>query len=187
LPQEVSIVICNTMVKHQLAGGEYNQRRAACEEGLRILKQHLPSIRALRDVSATELERYKHELPELIYRRCRHVVSEDERVQKAASMLSAGDIQGFGRLMAKSHASLRDDYEVSCRELDIMVEMAASQSGVFGARMTGGGFGGCTVNLVSADQAENFRDSVATAYERKTGLRPEIYITSACDGAAQVE
>jgi galactokinase len=184
---KAKLVICNTMVKHQLASGEYNRRRAACEEGVLLLRQKLPAIRSLRDVSAQDLEHHRGTLPELIYRRCRHVVTENTRVEAAAEMLARDDLYGFGRLMAESHESLRDDYEVSCRELDVMVNLAGKQRGVFGARMTGGGFGGCTVNLVSVDHAESFKQEVAITYEQAFGLRPEIYISSAADGAGTAE
>ena len=186
LSPEARMIICNTMVKHEHASGEYNQRRAACEEGVRILKQHAPAIRSLRDVSIDELERHRQKLSPIVYRRCRHVVTENDRVQRAASMLERGKLSEFGQLMAQSHASLRDDYEVSCRELDIMVDLALTQRGIFGARMTGGGFGGCTINLVDASQAESFRRQVAPAYEKATGLKPQIYISAAADGMAQV-
>ena len=186
MPADVRMVICNTMVKHEHASGEYNQRRAACEEGVRILKQDLSGIRSLRDVSRSDLERDRSKLPEVIYRRCRHVVTENARVEEAASMLVNRDLSGFGKLMAESHISLRDDYEVSCRELDIMVKLAQEQAGVYGARMTGGGFGGCTINLVRASEAENFRKNLASAYEQATGLTPQIYISAAADGAAQM-
>jgi len=186
MPPEARMVICNTMVKHQHASGEYNQRRAACEEGVRILKQHLPSIRALRDVNLEQLDKYSDTIPGMVYRRCRHVITENDRVQQAASMLQAGDLKAFGILMGESHASLRDDYEVSCRELDIMVELANQQPGIYGARMTGGGFGGCTINLVAAARAENFRENVAAAYEQATGLKPQVFISSAADGASRV-
>ena len=187
LPSTTRMVICNSMVKHQLAAGEYNQRRAACEEGVRILRRDRPTIHSLRDVSAADLESSRDQLPEVIYRRCHHVVTENDRVQRAAIMLKEGNLRGFGELMAQSHTSLRDDYEVSCRELDILVEIAGGQPGVHGARMTGGGFGGCTINLVSAEHAAKFRQNVATAYEQATGLVPEIYISTAADGASQVE
>jgi galactokinase len=181
------LVICNTMVKHELASGEYNRRRQECEEGVRILSSSIPGIKALRDVSLRQLDSHRDQLPEVIYRRCRHVVTENDRVQKAASLLRQGDLNGFGKLMAQSHASLRDDYEVSCRELDIMVEISRPLPGVYGARMTGGGFGGCTVNLVAAEAAESFRHKVAEEYQLATGLKPDIYISSAADGAAQVQ
>ena len=187
LPTNVRMVICNTMVKHQHASGEYNERRAACEEGVRILQQYLPKIRALRDVSIADLERHRDKLPGTVHRRCRHVVTENDRVGGAATLLQNDDLAGFGQLMAQSHTSLRDDYEVSCRELDIMVELASKQAGVYGARMTGGGFGGCTINLVASDQAETFRQRMISSYEQATGLNPQIYISSAADGAAQVK
>ena len=181
-----SIVICNTMVKHQHASGEYNQRRADCEQGVKILQECVPGIRSLRDVSVEQLERHREMLPPVIYQRCRHVVTENARVESAAEMLQKNDLRAFGGLMAKSHMSLRDDYEVSCRELDVMVEIATAQAGVFGARMTGGGFGGCTINLVASEHAEAFRKRVAAEYERAIGLKPDVYITSAADGAARV-
>jgi galactokinase len=174
------------MVKHQHAAGEYNERRAACEEGVRILQRDRSEIRSLRDVSLEYLERNRNEFPDVIYRRCRHVVTENARVQRAAIMLREGNLNGFGELMGQSHRSLRDDYEVSCRELDILVEIAGRQPGLHGARMTGGGFGGCTINLVSAEHAAKFRQNVATAYEQATGLVPEIYICTAADGASHV-
>jgi galactokinase len=187
LPPSTRMVICNTMVKHQHAAGEYNERRAACEEGVRILQRDRSEIRSLRDVSLEYLERNRDEFPDVIYRRCRHVVTENTRVQRAAIMLREGNLNGFGELMGQSHRSLRDDYEVSCRELDILVEIACRQPGLHGARMTGGGFGGCTINLVSAEHAASFRQGVATAYEQATGLAPEIYICTAADGASHVE
>jgi galactokinase len=186
LSQASRLVICNTMVKHELASGEYNRRRQECEEGVRILRGFIPGIAALRDVCLQQLETYQNHFPDAVYRRCRHVVTENDRVQKAASLLRQGDLNSFGKLMAQSHASLRDDYEVSCRELDIMVEIARCQPGVYGSRMTGGGFGGCTVNLVAADSAESFRRAVAEKYHQATGLKPEIYISSAADGAGPV-
>ena len=181
------MVICNTMVKHDHASGEYNKRRDECETGVLMLREFIPEIRALRDVSTRELEQYREKLPETIYRRCRHVVSENERVQRAAKALEQHDMKQFGTLMAQSHASLRDDYEVSSRELDLMVEIANRQPEIFGARMTGGGFGGCTINLVEGSHAESFRDNVAKEYKKATGLSPEVYISTAADGANQVQ
>jgi len=186
LPESLSLVVCNTGVKHSLAAGEYNERRAQCEEGVRLLKGALPAIEALRDVKSTELEQHKHLLPDVIYRRCRHVITEDERVQQAATALCAGDLATLGQLMAGSHRSLRDDYEVSCRELDIMVDLANAQPGIVGARMTGGGFGGCTVNLVPVTSAESFRRSMVEEYEKSTGIRPDVYVLSSADGVQRV-
>jgi galactokinase len=186
LPPNVSLVICNTMVRHELASGEYNKRRAECEAGVKHLAQALPHVVALRDVTLVDLELYGGDLPQPILKRCRHVVSENERVADAAHALERGDSAAFGRLMAESHRSLREDYEVSCAELDLMVELASRVKGVFGARMTGGGFGGCTINLVQTSQIEEFKQIVAKAYTQATGSAPEIYISSAAEGAAEV-
>ena len=187
LPEDIRMVVCNTMVRHEHSAGEYNARRAECEQGVRRLTEVMPGIRSLRDVSATELETHRERLTEVVYRRCRHIVTENARVLKMVESLEAGDLQKVAELMSESHASLRDDYEVSCRELDLMVEIASGLPGVHGARMTGGGFGGCTVNLVEADAAENFRKTVAEVYEHKTGLRPEILICEAASAAEAVD
>ncbi|OLD14901.1 MAG: galactokinase [Acidobacteriales bacterium 13_1_40CM_3_55_5] len=187
LPRDVSLVICNTMVKHALASGEYNTRRAECEEGMRLLSRSMPSIRALRDVSLTELEAHAGTLPKLIYKRCRHVISENARVTKAAASLEQEDLDNFGLLMAESHRSLRDEYEVSCAELDLMVELAGQQRGVYGARMTGGGFGGCTINLVRTDAVNDFQFRVADAYQKSTGRAPQIFVSPAAEGADEVK
>ena len=183
VPGEVRLVVSNTMVKHALAGGEYNVRRAQCEEGVRHLARSLPNVRALRDVTVDELERYGSDLPEVIYKRCRHVVTENARVNEAAIALERGDLAAFGHLMYESHRSLRDDYEVSCAELDVMVGLASKIEGVYGARMTGGGFGGCTINLVQVESVADFKREVAHSYEEATGLQPEIYTCTAAEGA----
>ena len=187
LPPGVSLITCNAMVKHRHASGEYNSRRVQCEEGVRLLSRSLPNIRALRDVTAEELELHGHDLPETIRKRCRHVVLENARVSAAAAALQDGDLATFGRLMKESHRSLRDDYEVSCPELDLMVELAEKQEGVYGARLTGGGFGGCTVNLVKSKAAPQFERSVSGGYEKATGISPQILVTSAAGGVGEVE
>jgi galactokinase len=186
LPEDVSLAICNTMVKHSHAGGEYNQRRDECEAGVHCLAKYLPKVRALRDVTSEDLEAYGHELPEVVMRRCRHVVSENARVLQAMAVLELGDLQAFGNLMLESHRSLRDDFEVSCYELDLMVELAGKVDGVYGTRMTGGGFGGCTIALVQSACVEAFQRTVGGGYEGSTGCKPEIYICSAADGVGQV-
>jgi galactokinase len=186
IPAGILLGICNTGVKHQLAGGEYNVRRDQCEEGVRRLSSVLPGIQALRDVTLAQLEQHRGLLTELIYHRCRHVVTENDRVQLAVDALLEEDLPALGMLMAESHRSLRDDYEVSCVELDTMVEIARAQPGVIGARMTGGGFGGCTINLVHADAAEKFRLAVASEYERRTQIRPDIYVVEATEGVHRV-
>ena len=185
LPDNVRLIICNTMVKHELASSAYNERRAQCEEGVKHLARFLPNVKALRDVTVGELEQFGWVLSDVVYRRCRHVVTENARVLAAASALEQADLVSFGKLMGESHQSLRDDYEVSCKELDLMVELAREVKGVYGARMTGGGFGGCTVNLVAVEDVEEFRLRVAERYEQAAKLTPEIYICSASDGAAE--
>lgn len=186
IPDDICLVVCNTMVKHANASGEYNTRRAQCEEGVARLAQLLPNISSLRDVSALQLRQCCLDLPELIRKRCWHVVSEIERVKDAAQALRQRDLSWFGELMRRSHCSLRDNYEVSCRELDVMVEIASRQKGVIGSRMTGGGFGGCTINLVRRDAAEQFKTNITSEYEHATGITPEIYITEASSGVSEV-
>ncbi len=183
IPDEVRMVVCNTMVKHQHAGGEYNRRREECEEAVRILAKWYPQIGALRDVSREQLFLHEAEMPQKIFRRCRHVVEENERVREGGGRLRTGDLKGFGELMGESHRSLRDFYEVSCRELDVMVESAEGLPGYYGGRMTGGGFGGCTLNLVEAGHAEKFAGLISTRYREATGIEPEVYICAAADGA----
>jgi galactokinase len=184
IPPHVRVVVCNSMVRHELVSGEYNRRRADCEAGVKLLQPRLPEIRALRDVTIADLEKNKDALSESVYRRCRHVVTENQRVLAAAQALQSGDTELFGHLMYESHASLRSDYEVSCQELDLLVDLASSRSGVYGARMTGGGFGGCTVNLLRSDSADQFQAEIATTYKEKTGITPEIYV---CEPAQSAE
>jgi galactokinase len=186
LPDDAVLAICNTMVKHSIAKGEYNRRRAECEAGVRALSKYLPQVRALRDVTPENLERYGHDLPEVIVRRCRHVIGENARVLKAATALERGDLPAFGNLMLESHRSLREDFAVSCSELDLMVELAGQVDGVYGTRMTGGGFGGCTIALVQAGCVEAFQRTVREGYERSTGRKPEIYVCAAAVGASRI-
>jgi galactokinase len=185
IPADISIVICNSMIKHDLAASEYNRRRADCETGVRILRQHLPNVTALRDVTLADLEKYRRELPEVVYRRCRHVISENQRVLDAAKALLSTDLIRFGQLMAESHRSLRDDYEVSSRELDLLVELASGCEGVYGSRMTGGGFGGCTVTLIQSKAANSFRQTIAEEYKKQTGIDPDAWVCAAAQGAGE--
>lgn len=186
LPADVDLVICNTMVRHRIGAGEYNVRRGECEAAARALSTALPRIRTLRDVSLADLEAHRALLSETLYRRCRHVITENARVQETVSALESGHIENLGQLMANSHRSLRDDYEVSCRELDLMVDLAERQGGVLGARMTGGGFGGCTINLVRSAESAEFRKRIAEEYEAAAGRKPEIYVCKTSDGAQMV-
>jgi galactokinase len=186
LPPQTRLVICNTMVKHALAASAYNKRRAECEAGVRHFAQSLPNVRALRDVTKADLKLYGSDLSEVVYRRCRHVITENARVIDAAKTFEEEDLEAFGRLINESHRSLRDDFQVSCRELNVMVEIARECEGVYGARMTGGGFGGCTVNLVNLENVDEFKRKVTQGYTDATGLAPEIYVCSATDGAGEV-
>ena len=181
------LVICNTMVRHGLASSQYNRRRDECEQGVQALARIIPGVETLRDLSSAVLRTYAAQLDPVIYRRCRHIASENERVNAAAAALGRADLTGFGRLMRESHRSLRDDYEVSCDELDLMVRIAEQIDGVYGARMTGGGFGGCTVNVVRTDAVARFRSLIAERYAQGTGHAPEIYVCEAADGAARID
>jgi len=179
---EALIVVCNTMVKHDLSSGEYNRRRAECQEAVKQLAGNLREVESLRDVDIEKFDAYSATLPELIGRRSRHVITENRRTLNAVQSLKTGDLRQFGQLMYASHESLSRDYEVSCPELDLLVELASQCPGVFGARMTGGGFGGCTVNLLAANEVDHFVESVATEYENKTGKKPECYICQPSEG-----
>jgi galactokinase len=183
LPENTVIVVADTTVRRKLTSGEYNNRRAACEEAVRLLARSLPGIKALRDVSVESFNLWSLTLPPAVEKRARHVVEEIERTRQAIPDLEQGRTQAFGRLMNACHISLRDYYEVSIPELDTMVQIAQSLPGCIGARLTGGGFGGCTVNLVASGQSEAFANSLGPEYERKTGLHPEIYICQASRGA----
>ena len=186
VPDQCALVICNTMVRHELAGGEYNVRRQQCEEGLAILRRFVPQAHSLRDITPEQVAQYAGELPEVLYRRCRHVVTEIQRVRDAAEALKAGNLERFGELMRQSHISLRDDYEVSCPELDLLVNITSQQPGVYGARMTGGGFGGCTINLVKREAVQQVTEYIAAEYQANTGVRPEIYVSAAAAGVSLV-
>ncbi len=186
IPSDVRLVICNTMVHHQHAAGEYNQRRRDCEEGVRRLKPALANIKALRDVSAQQLERHADLLTPVIYRRCRHIVTENTRTLAAADALAAGDLARCGQLMRESHASMRDDFEISCPEMDTMVALNTAAPGIYGARMTGGGFGGSTISLVEAGAVAAFTKSVAEGYRAATGLTPQIFTSQPAAGVGVV-
>jgi galactokinase len=182
----VSIVICDSQVKHELSSSEYNTRRRECERGVELLREAMPEIRALRDVSLEDFERHKERLPETVRNRCRHVVTENERTVRAAEALASNELEEMGRLMKLSHISLRDDYEVSCAELDLLVEIAGNFQGCLGARMTGGGFGGSTVNLVRRDALSDFQELISKEYPRVTNITPHIYVSEAGYGAKEV-
>ncbi|MFQ5812858.1 MAG: galactokinase [Anaerolineae bacterium] len=187
LPAKAAVVVADTMKRRGLLDSEYNTRRRKCEGGVRILQRYLPGVQALRDVSVTQFKAQSSKLKiQKVRQRCRHVIYENERVLRGVAALRAGDLAAFGQLMSESHASLRDDYEVSCAELDIMVEAAWKVDGVYGSRMTGAGFGGCTVSLVAEGAVEDFQSQVSAAYEDATGIVPQIYVCRAEDGVSKL-
>ncbi len=182
----VSIVISDTHKKRGLVDSEYNTRRAECENAVKLLKVHLPEIKALRDVSVEQFSQYADDLPEVTRMRARHVVTEDARTLESVASLKSGAVARFGVLMNESHESLKRDYRVSCKELDAMVDAARSIDGVFGSRMTGAGFGGCTVSLVEDEAVEKFKAEVPILYKKTTGLNCTVYVTQAAQGAERL-
>jgi galactokinase len=183
LPEGVVIVVADSGVRHTLAGSAYNDRRAVCEQAVALLKRHLPGIRALRDVSPADFNRLAPDMPHEVQMRARHVVQEIDRTQRAVKLLRSGDMRAFGALMNECHASLRDLYEVSCPELDVLTSVAQSLTGCYGARLTGAGFGGCTVNLVEGTQANAFVQALRRGYKASAQRHAEIYICTASQGA----
>jgi galactokinase len=183
IPDGISLVICNTMVKHSHAGGEYNIRRSEMEAGVDVLRKHRPEIRVLRDATMEDLGRWGGEMTVNSLKRCRHVISENDRTVAAANALERHDLKSVGRLMAAAHVSYRDDFEASCREADILVDLAGREEGCVGARLTGGGFGGCTVNLVETGAAERFVANISKSYRKATGIQAEVYRSLASAGA----
>lgn len=183
LPPEVAIVVADTSVRRELTQSAYNTRRAQCQAAVDTLRQWLPDIEALRDVSVADFNRYAQHLDPVVAQRARHVVEECARTQQAAPLLRAGEVAAFGQLMNECHRSLRDLYEVSCPELNVMANIAQELDGCYGARLTGAGFGGCTVNLVAAPAAADFKRALATRYTQATHKTPEIYICRAANGA----
>ena len=190
---EHAIAICNTKVKRELAASEYNKRRAECERGVDILRRWIPGISSLRDIALTDFKKHEEELPALTQKRCRYVIEENTRVLDAVSVLkgrsqSTSDktdesLIQFGNLMNASHNGLRNDYEVSCKELDLLTDIARNISGVIGSRMTGAGFGGCTVSIVHRDALEMFQTRIKAEYHEQIGIEPEIYLCNVSDGA----
>jgi galactokinase len=179
----VSVLVCDTRVKHELSSSEYNLRRAECLRASNILAKSLPGVRTLRDVSVADFAKFATELPGVVRSRCRHVVTENARTLAAVEALTAGDLDTMGKLMSESHISLRDDYQVSCEELDVAVDIVSAQQGVYGSRMTGGGFGGCTVTLVDSSAIERVGSAVKEAFAARGWNAPELFSTKACQGA----
>jgi galactokinase len=174
------------MVKHSHAGGEYNTRRAEVDEGSRILRDHNPALHQLRDATLSDLEQVRSKMPDNVFRRCRHIITENQRVEQTVAAFHAGDLTTVGKLMAAAHASYRDDFEASCPEVDLLIELASGLPGLIGARLTGGGFGGCTVNLVEAEYAAAFSTALHDQYQKRLGIDAGIYRCHASAGAALI-
>jgi len=184
---EYRFLICHSGVKHSLVDSEYNKRRRECETAVAILSQKKPKIKALRDATLSELNASRNELGQTIYRRCYHVITENQRVLESIESLKEKDLVAFGKLMNGSHQSLRDDYQVSCPEIDLLVDFARNFSGVLGSRITGGGFGGCTVTLIQNSFIPNFSQRITAYYQEKTGIVPHLYISRPAAGAELIK
>jgi galactokinase len=187
IPANVALVIANTMVRHSVAGGEYTTRRAEVEAACAVIAKHRPGVRFLRDATVDDLARWGAEMTPNSLKRARHVITENLRTVAAAKALEKGDLAELGRLMAEAHASYSNDFEGSCVEADAMVALAQDLPGLIGARLTGGGFGGCTINLVEQNEAPNFVEALAGRYAAQVGIVPEIHICHASGAAHRVE
>ncbi len=179
----VQVVICNSMVKHSIANGEYGIRRQEVESGQQVLRHTFPDLRDLGDANMAHLLACENQMSHMAFRRCRHIITENTRVCEARKVMLSGDPAHLGRLMLLAHSSQRDDFACSCDEIDFLVEFASSLPGCFGARLTGGGFGGCTVNLVDRMEIGHFSDSLRHAYLERFGFESEIYVCDPVDGA----
>ena len=180
-------MLFDTGVSHSLASSEYNTRRIQCETGVSIIRKFESSVKSLRDVNKSLLQKYKSEFDHVIYQRCEYVVEENSRVLLACEKLAEHDLDSFGKLMYETHEGLRHKYEVSCEELDFLVDKAKTMQGVLGARMMGGGFGGCTINLIKNNYLQNTITEISLAYEKKYGRNPKHYITKIENGTSEIE
>jgi galactokinase len=186
LPARSALMLVHSGVKHELATGSYNKRRDECRQAVEIIGSVLPGMQSLRDLEADQLNEHRALLSDVLYRRCRHVVTEIERVERACTALADGDADVLGNLMDASHRSLRDDYEVSCPELDLLVDIATGCEGLRGSRMMGGGFGGCTISLVDSDKADHAARMISDQYSRETGREPWIHVAGPADAVCQI-
>jgi galactokinase len=187
IPDHVALVIANTMVKHSIAGGDYPTRRRESEAACAVIASHKPGVKFLRDCTLEDLEKWRGEMEPKSYLRAKHVISENLRTVAAADALIKGDMKALGRLMGEAHTSYSRDFEGSCVEADAMVALAADLPGLIGARLTGGGFGGCTINLVEQSEAEAFAEALGARYAEQIGIVPQIYVCHASGGAQKLE
>ena len=184
--QDVNIMITDSGVKRKLTESLYKQRRNECQTAVGLLKKVIPNLDSLRDLSIENFKEHRNILPEVLRKRVKHVVYENERVTKSVDFLNKGHLKEFGKLMYESHISLKDDYEVSCKELDILVEIVKKCKGVIGSRMTGAGFGGSTVTLIEKQKSENIRNAIRQQYFLETGINPDIYICNTVNGVGEI-
>lgn len=185
--EDLRIVLCNSMVRHSLTSSEYNVRRKQCGEGVKLLSENNPEIKNLRDVEMDLLLEYEKKLDPVIFKRCKYVIEENKRLQKTCEYFSSGDFESAGKMMNQSHQGLSKEYEVSCNELDFLAETAQNLKGVFGSRMMGGGFGGCTINLVENQFVEKFSETIKQKYLEKFNVNTEIYNCSIEQGTRIIE
>jgi galactokinase len=183
LPDAVRVVICNSMVKHAVATGEYGDRSTEVEAGQAVLQRERPGVKLLRDATLEDLGACRDLMSAASFKRCRHIITENARVLEAREALLQSDVERFGALMVEAHVSVRDDFSASCEEVDVLVAIAMQQAECFGARITGGGFGGCSVNIVRADGAERFVATLRREYAAKTGIDPDCFVCAPSDGA----
>ncbi|WP_247236136.1 galactokinase [Telluribacter sp. SYSU D00476] len=184
--EEYLLVLCDTNVKHSLASSEYNTRRQECETGVAIMQKYHPEVQSLRDATPAMVEQHREELGDVIYRRCKYVTEEIVRVQEACELLLQGDLTSFGRKMYETHDGLQHEYEVSCEELDFLVDQTRSNPDVLGARMMGGGFGGCTLNLIKNTAVDAFETQMKEAYRQAFNIDLPCYRVRIMDGTAEV-
>ena len=187
IPEELRLVVCNSMVRHSVGGGEYGQRRREVEEAAEAIGRKHPEVKQLRDASLEQLEEARSTMSDEAYLRGRHVISDSQRVLDGVAALRAGDVKQFGRLMSAAHVSFRDDFAASCEECDLLVELAMKLPGCLGSRLTGGGFGGCTVSLVQVAEASSFAAGLRDAYAERTGVQAEVFVCEVADGAGEVK
>ncbi len=187
LPPPVAIIATNSMVKHELGSSAYATRVQECAEAVAAIQKSFPGVQSLRDVSPDMVDKARSAMPDNVFRRARHVTTENERVVKFTAAAAEGDLLAMGRLFLASHRSMQHDYEVSAEEIDFLVETASAFSGVYGSRMTGGGFGGCTVTLLSPDRADAFRQHITAAYQRRYNITPVFYDCVPAEGAGELK
>jgi len=190
MPNDARLLVVDSGVSHRLSAGDYNSRRVECEQAVSLLASRIPQLSSLRDLGLAQLEEEKKALDDRLYRRCRHILSENQRVNDAYSALQQGDVAQLGKLITASHVSLRDDYEISCAELDALVEIMIDCPEVYGARLVGGGFGGCALCVVDAAHLDHVIDRVRTKYGAVLGRLPWVHAVTAADPvgpAPQVE